>query len=62
MNYRDEWLQVLNSTSAPANEIQVTWANGNKGIYTMAIFALLKTDPCCKEIMDCETGEILFYR
>ena len=43
-------------------EIRVTFANGREVIYTMNIFRLLKTDPDVQEIMDTETGEILFNR
>lgn len=43
-------------------EISVTFTNGRKVIYTMNIYRLLTTDPDVMEIMDIETGEILFNR
>lgn len=43
-------------------EIKVTFTNGRKIVYTMNIFRLLKTDPQVLEIMDSETGEILYSR
>ena len=42
--------------------ITVTFSNGRQVVYTMAIFDLLKADNSVIEIMDNETGEILFYR
>ena len=43
-------------------EINVIFTNGRKIVYTMNIFQLLKIDPQVLEIMDSETGEILYSR
>ena len=43
-------------------EIIVTFANGRKILYTMAIYGLLITDPEVIDIMDTTTGEILYTK
>jgi hypothetical protein len=62
MNYRDEWLHAMTGKTCPSEEIEVRWANGQKATYTMKSLEALKEDPACMEIMNMETGEILFYR
>ena len=42
-------------------EIIVTFRNGKRARYTSAILELLESDPEVYEIMNAETGEILFY-
>ena len=44
------------------NLIRVTFRNGRYAHYTMAIYDLLITDPEVVEILDCGTGEILYYK
>lgn len=41
-------------------EIIVTFKNGRKVNYTMNIYSLLTTDPEVMEIMDANTGEVLY--
>ena len=41
-------------------EIIVTFKNGRKVNYTMNIYNLLMTDPDVMEIMDANTGEMLY--
>lgn len=42
--------------------ITATFKSHKPVVYTMAFFYLLKTDPSVVEIVDNETGEILFCR
>ena len=41
-------------------EIIVTFKNGRKINYTMNIYSLLTTDPEVMEIMNANTGEVLY--
>ena len=50
------------NASAPAHTITVTWANGNRATYSAYMADILKTDPAALEIMDNETGEILYIK
>lgn len=42
--------------------IMVRWANGSRVMYSWYMQNLIKTDPACLEIMDKQTGEILYYK
>ena len=43
-------------------EIMATFENGRKVVYTMNIYYLLKNDPAVIEIMDNQTGEIIYSK
>lgn len=43
-------------------DIIVTFNNGRQARYTMAVYDLLTTDNNVKDIIDAETGELLFTR
>lgn len=45
-----------------ARRIIADFYDHNPASYSMAIYRALKRDRLTKEIMDAETGEILFYR
>ena len=40
--------------------IRVTFVNGSSANYTMSMLPLFKTEPAVVEIMDNQTGEILY--
>ena len=43
-------------------KIMVTFSSGQSGIYTDRIMEMLKSDPATMEIIDSETGEVLYYK
>jgi len=43
-----------------AESITATFKNGTSADYTTDIFSLLVSDPCTKEIVSNETGEVYF--
>ena len=49
-------------SKAPAHTVTVTWMNGNRATYSAHMADLLKTDPAALEIMDNETGEIIYIK
>ena len=57
----NDFIKALD-TKAITQNILVTFRNGQQDIYTTNILNLLKTDKDVTEIMDMETGELLFYR
>ena len=48
--------------NAPAHTVTVTWTNGTRATYGAHMTDLLKTDPAALEIMDNETGEIIYMQ
>ena len=44
------------------HKIMVTFSSGKSGIYTDRIIEMLKSDPATMEIIDSETGEVLYYK
>jgi len=60
-NNMNDFIKALD-TKAITQNILVTFRNGQQDIYTTNILNLLKTDKDVTEIMDMETGELLFYR
>ena len=46
----------------PAHTVTVTWTNGTRATYSAHMADLLKTDPTALEIMDNETGEIIYMK
>lgn len=46
----------------PQHEIIAYFAGGQKAVYTVQTFGLLCSDPQCMEIVDTETGEVIFCR
>lgn len=57
----DDFIKAIGNNEKQ-HEIVVAFKDGSSGIYTMNIFDLLKSDPDVLEIMDNETGELLYYR
>lgn len=60
-------MENLNQTFAKAifgkrrqKEIQATFRDGSTAVYTEAVLKLLATDPDTVEIIDLETGELLY--
>ena len=53
-------LKAISPQEAP-HIITVIFRNGQKATYTTNIIEILKTDPAVKEIIDNETGELLYY-
>ena len=60
MNDSLGFLNALNHAGPKPKEILVTFAGGQQATYTVAILELLKSDPSVVEIMDMETGELLY--
>lgn len=54
-------LKAISPQEAPPT-ITAIFRNGTTATYTTSIFELLKTDPSVQEIIDNETGELLFFR
>lgn len=46
----------------PGVEIIATFRDGSAAIYTTNIFNLLASDPEVENIINAETGEVVFYR
>lgn len=58
----DELIKAIAGENNPADKIETTFTNGRKVVYTMNCYELLKNDPQVVEIVDQQTGEIIFYR
>lgn len=61
MNYRNEWLNAIFGEKQ-GKPIIVYFTDGKKVNYTGSILSELKTDPTVQEIIDGETGELIFSR
>lgn len=61
MNYRNEWLNTIFGEKQ-GKSIIVYFTNGEKVNYTDSILSELKTDPAVRDIIDGETGELIFSR
>lgn len=59
-DFAAEFLNAMNG-SMECGEIIAT-IDGRKVTYTARVFNELKSDPCVTEIIDAQTGEVLFYR
>lgn len=57
----NDFIKALDTTTTTSN-ILVTFRDSTQAEYTTNILELLKTDNDVTEIMDMETGELLFYR
>ena len=62
MNYTNEFVKACFSKKAPEHTIKVTWLNGSEATYSYTMANLIETDTQCLEIMDNETGEILYAK
>ena len=58
-SYRNEWVKTVTVKTAPAT-ITVTFAGHAPAIYSKSMLPLFKTDPAVIDIMDTQTGEILY--
>lgn len=56
---RDMFINSIFGTTT-AESITATFKNGTSAEYTTNTFSLLVSDPCTKEIVSNETGEVYF--
>lgn len=54
--------EKLKKGNKKMREIIAFFDNGRRVRFTMAVYSLLVTDICVNEIIDAETGEIMFKR
>ena len=57
----NDFANALNASAKPET-ITATFTNGNKATYTTAIIEMLKTDAAIIELVNDQTGEVIFYR
>ena len=52
----------IRTANKRTHDILVTFGDGKQARYTISILEMLKAEPMVAEIMDLETGEILYWR